>query len=67
MPCGIRARFCGSLVSGAEFGKTEPFTIYAGSLDDPTPFRPTVAIFTGNRPAWTVIPFHHTVFGEMPL
>jgi hypothetical protein len=57
---------CGSLVFGGEIGKTETFTIYAGSLDDPTPFRPTVAIFTRNRPAWAVIPSHLTVFDEMP-
>ena len=31
---------CSSLVFGAEVGKSEPFTIYAGSLDDPLSFYP---------------------------
>jgi hypothetical protein len=47
---------CGGLVFGGEVGKSESFTIYAGSLDDPSLFRPTVAIFTRGRPAWAVIP-----------
>src|SRR5271155_1859949 len=36
---------CGSLVYGGEVGKDDQFTIYAGSLDDPSLFRPTIAIF----------------------
>jgi hypothetical protein len=47
---------CGSLVFGGEIGKTNTFTIYAGSLDDPSLFQPTVAVFTRNHPAWSVIP-----------
>jgi hypothetical protein len=27
-------------------------TIYAGSLDDPTSFSPTDALFTSQRPSW---------------
>ena len=57
---------CGSLVFGGERGKDEQFTIYAGSLDDPAPFRPTVAIFTRDRPAWAVIPPGLTAFDTMP-
>jgi hypothetical protein len=47
---------CGGLVFGGEVGKDDSFTIYAGSLDDPSGFRPTVAIFTRLRPAWAVLP-----------
>jgi hypothetical protein len=47
---------CGGLVFGGEAGKDTMFTIYAGSLDDPSLFHPTVAIFTRGRPDWAVIP-----------
>lgn len=47
---------CGGLVFGGERGKDTLHTIYAGSLDDPSLFRPTVAIFTRGRPDWAVIP-----------
>ena len=56
----------GSLVFGREIGKDDEFTIYAGSLDDPSSFRPTVAIFTRSRPVWAVIPADLTVFEAMP-
>jgi hypothetical protein len=57
---------CGSLVFGGEVGKDDEFTIYAGSLDDPSSFRPTVAIFTRGRPVWAVIPPDLTAFEAMP-
>ena len=41
---------CGGLVFGGEIGKDDQFTIYAGSLDDPSLFHPTVAIFARDRP-----------------
>jgi len=47
---------CGSLVFGGEVGKDTTFTIYAGTLDDPSRFHPTVAVFTSNHPDWAVIP-----------
>jgi hypothetical protein len=47
---------CSSLVFGGELGKSETFTIYAGSLDDPSSFHPKVAIFTRGRPEWAVLP-----------
>ena len=34
-----------SLVFGGEIGKTDWYTLYAGSLDDPSAFHPTIAIF----------------------
>ena len=57
---------CGSLVFGGEVGKDDSHTIYAGSLDDPSSFRPTIAIFTRNRPIWAVIPPDLTMFEALP-
>ena len=47
---------CGGLVFGGEIGQSESFTIYAGSLDDPLLFSPSIAIFTRNHPPWAPIP-----------
>ena len=47
---------CGSLVFGGVVGKSTSFTIYAGSLDDPSMFCPRIAIFARGRPSWAVIP-----------
>jgi len=47
---------CGGLVFGGEVGKSRSFTIYAGSLDEPARFCPTVAIFVRDRPAWAILP-----------
>ena len=57
---------CGGLVFGGEIGKDEQFTIYAGSLDDPSLFRPTVAIFARDRPHWALLPPGLKVFDAMP-
>jgi hypothetical protein len=57
---------CGGLVFGGEVGKASSHTIYAGSLDDPSSFRPRIAIFTRNRPEWAVIPPGLTVFDTVP-
>jgi hypothetical protein len=57
---------CGSLVFGGEVGKVDSHTLYAGSLDDPSSFRPTIAIFTRDRPIWAVIPPELTVFETTP-
>ena len=57
---------CGSLVFGGEVGQVQSHTIYAGSLDDPSVFRPTIAIFGCERPAWVVLPPGLTVFDRMP-
>jgi hypothetical protein len=57
---------CGSLVFGGEVGKDRSHTIYAGSLDDPSAFRPTIAIFGRERPAWVVLPPGLKVFDTMP-
>ena len=45
---------CASLVFGGELGRTDYFTIYAGTLDDPTLYgAPQVAIYAVDRQ-----PFH---------
>jgi hypothetical protein len=57
---------CGGLVFGGDVGAAETFTLYAGSLDEPSSFRPEVAIFTRGRPAWAVIPAGLKVFEGLP-
>ena len=42
------------------------YTIYAGSLDDPSAFHPTIAIFADGRPDWAIIPEGLKVFERMP-
>ncbi len=57
---------CGSLVFGGDHGRDDEHTIYAGSLDDPSLFKPTMAIFTRDRPAWAVLASHLAAFETMP-
>ncbi len=57
---------CGSLVFGGVVGVDTSHTIYAGSLDDPAAFVPTIAIFTRDRPGWAVLPPGLMAFAEMP-
>jgi hypothetical protein len=57
---------CGGLVFGGRAGRDDSHTIYAGSLDEPARFRPTVAIFTRDRPAWAVLPPGLTAFETLP-
>ncbi len=57
---------CGGLVFGGEVGKDDSHTIYAGSLDDPSVFRPTMAIFTRDRPDWVVLPPGLRLFETLP-
>jgi hypothetical protein len=61
-----RCSLCMSLVFGGEIGKTDSYTLYAGSLDDPSAFHPTIAIFAAGRPEWAVIPAGFTVFERAP-
>ena len=61
-----RCAKCMSLVFGGEMGKTDSYTLYAGSLDDPSAFHPTIAIFAAGRPAWAIIPEGFKVFDRMP-
>jgi hypothetical protein len=57
---------CGGLVFGGEVGRSEDFNIYAGSLDDPSRFQPTIAIFIRERPDWAAVPPHLTLFEALP-
>jgi hypothetical protein len=57
---------CGGLVFGGMVGTDDSFTIYAGSLDDPSFFRPKIAIFARDRPAWAILPPNLTVFDTLP-
>jgi hypothetical protein len=57
---------CGGLVFGGVIGETDSFTIYAGSLDDPSAFKPAMAIFNRDRPPWSPLPAGLAVFETMP-
>ncbi|MGA0600182.1 GFA family protein [Caulobacter sp. KR2-114] len=57
---------CGSLVFGGRYGVDDSHTIYAGSLDRPERFKPTMALFNARRPAWATLPEGVTVFDTMP-
>jgi hypothetical protein len=57
---------CGGLVFGGGVGESDSFTIYAGSLDEPASFHPTIAIFASSRVAWALIPQGLKVFELMP-
>jgi hypothetical protein len=57
---------CSSLVFGGRVGQDDSFTIYAGSLDDPSSFHPTIAIFTRGRPDWAIIPPDLAAFERLP-
>lgn len=61
-----RCAVCGSLVFGGPVGKASDHTIYAGSLDDPSLFRPTMAIFTRDKPHWVAIPPGIETFDTLP-
>jgi len=57
---------CGALVFGGVVGQDQSFTLYAGSLDDPSLFEPRIAIFTRDRPAWVVLPAGLKTFETLP-
>lgn len=57
---------CGSLVFGGAVGEDDQHTLYAGTLDDPTLFHPTAAIFVGHRPHWAPLPAGVTAFERLP-
>src|SRR5215475_6706498 len=69
---------CGSLLFGTPEVAPEIVTVYVGSLDDPSVFKPAFAQFTRDRPAWDQlrdVPEFETVprtrklshIGEFPL
>jgi hypothetical protein len=58
---------CASLVYGGTVGVDDTIGVYAGSLDDPSLFVPTSAIFTKGKPDWAVIPPGLKVFEGLPV
>jgi hypothetical protein len=57
---------CGGLVFGGIVGRDVSHTIYAGSLDNASLFRPQIAIFVRDRPDWAPLPPGLTTFETMP-
>ena len=57
---------CGGLVFGGIIGSDTSHTIYAGSLDDPAHFQPSIGIFGRDRPDWVPAPAGITLFETMP-
>jgi hypothetical protein len=57
---------CGGLVFGGVAGRDESHTLYAGTLDEPSAFRPQMAIFTRDRPGWAPLPEGIVHFETMP-
>jgi len=47
-------------------GQDEQHTVYAGTLNDPSHFKPTMAIFNRDRAAWVRPPGGLVVFETMP-
>jgi hypothetical protein len=57
---------CCSLVFGGIYGKDEMHTIYAGTLDDPSLFKPGMAINVRFKPDWVILPEGIPQFEGMP-
>lgn len=57
---------CGSLVFGGIVGEDSTHTLYAGSLDEPSLFRPSIAIFTRDKPIWVPMPPGLQAFETLP-
>ncbi len=57
---------CGGLVFGGVVGVDVSHTVYAGSLDDPAGFKPTIAIFLRDKADWVALPDGIAGFETMP-
>jgi hypothetical protein len=57
---------CASLVFGGEPGNPNGNTIYAGTLDDTSQFKPAMAIMTRFKPDWVILPPGLQIFEGMP-
>ena len=57
---------CASLVFGGAPGNLNGNTIYAGTLDDTSLFKPTMAIMTKFKPEWVILPDGLKMFQGMP-
>ena len=58
---------CSSLVFGGVLGESTTLNIYAGSLDEPARFVPTIAIFVRERPSWAPLPPGLRTFDALPV
>ena len=57
---------CGSLVFGGTVGKDNAHSIYAGSLDKPSLFQPTIALFMRDKADWVLMPPGLKTFETLP-
>lgn len=57
---------CGSLVFGGAPNNPHGNTVYAGTLDDTSLFKPTMAIMTKFKPDWVILPPAIQQFEGMP-
>ena len=58
---------CGSLLFGMADVAPESVSIYVGSLDDPSAFRPEAALFIRDRHDWDIGAATLTEFQTMPM
>lgn len=57
---------CNSNVYGTAEVISGRINLYAGSLDDPSQFKPTIAIFVSERPAWDDVSRELKCFETVP-
>lgn len=57
---------CGSLLFGGDLNTGASLTIYAGSLDNPELFEPSVGIFECERAKWVLVPNDIVPFRALP-
>jgi hypothetical protein len=58
---------CAGLVFGGIIGTDSEHSIYAGSLDEPALFHPTIALFVRDKPDWVPLPAGVALFETMPV
>ena len=67
---GTATRYFCPTCHGGVFGRTEvmpgKLNVYAGSLDDTSQFKPTLAVFTRSRPPWDTSSAVLTCFETVP-
>jgi hypothetical protein len=57
---------CGSLLYGTAENAPDAISIYIGTLDDPSVFRPDAVMFKRDRHAWDITTGPLTEFDTMP-
>jgi hypothetical protein len=57
---------CGSLLFGTPEMAPDAVSVYVGSLDDPSVFKPAAVLFTRDRPTWDAIAGDLPEFDTMP-